>query len=184
MQNYHAGFYRLIGSFPVIELTTLAYLTDPQGNLLLTQADDDGYWRLPGGPMRPEEDLLSCLQRTILDQTGMLIDAAYLIRVFSDPAQRYIETNGAHISPVYAVYSAAAMRGRLERVEGSRRKFCFFSAENIPLERVFPPMLPAVRFFIQSFSDGIPQRPTDSEAYFRYERSGAESENEDDFGIP
>ena len=182
MQNYHAGFHRLVGSFPIIELATLAYLTDPQGNLLMTQVDGDGYWRLPGGPMRPEEDMLNCLQRTILDQTGLMIDAAYLIRVFSDPAQRYIETDDAHVFPVYAVFSAAAMRGRLERVEGGGREFRFFSAENIPSDRVFPPMVPAVRFFIQSFADGIPQRPTDAEAYFRYERSEDLPADEDDFG--
>lgn len=165
-------FHRLVGSYPIIELATLAYLTDPQGNLLMTQIEDDGYWRLPGGAMLTEEDLMNALQRTVLTQTGVLIESAFLIRIFSDVGQRYIESDDAHIFPVYAVFSAEALSGKLERVEGSKRKFCFFASENIPLDRVFPPMLPAVRFFMKHFSDGLPARFVDTETFIRYERSG------------
>ena len=87
MALYREIFHRVVGSFPMVEFWTLAYLTDPQGNLLMTQGENDGYWRLPGGPIRPEEDMMNCLQRTVLDQTGVLIEAGYLIRVFSDASQ-------------------------------------------------------------------------------------------------
>ncbi len=182
MALYREIFHRVVGSFPMVEFWTLAYLTDPQGNLLMTQGENDGYWRLPGGPIRPEEDMMNCLQRTVLDQTGVLIEAGYLIRVFSDASQRYIETDDARVYPIYAVFSAASTRGRLERIEGSRRRFRFFSAENIPGDRVFPPMLPAVRFFSDCFSDGIPLRLVDVDAYIRYERPG-EPGREDDFEL-
>ena len=43
-------------------------------------------------------------------------------------------------------------------------------------------MLPAVRFFSESFADGIPLRLVDVDAYIRYERSG-EPEREDDFEL-
>lgn len=172
MPRYKDLLYRVVGSFPVTEVVTVAFLTDRQGNLLLTRESSDSYWRLPGDSQELEEDLFSCLQRTVLFQTGILIDAANLIRVFSDVSQRYVDRNNAHIFPIYHAFIATEMRGKLEGAEGSTRKFRFFSAANIPFDRVFPPMMPALRFFVENFGDGIPVQLMDWEQYVRYERSG------------
>ena len=49
MTNYQKDLHDAAPGLTLVEVSPLALLTDPQGNLLLLRDKDDIYWHLPGG---------------------------------------------------------------------------------------------------------------------------------------
>ena len=67
MIDYRKNLHDVARGFPLIEISPVALLTDPQGNLLLVRDHDDVYWHLLGGWLGPDETIRECLQRAVLN---------------------------------------------------------------------------------------------------------------------
>lgn len=165
MKNYRKELHDAVNGFPVIEICTLVYLTDPQGNLILQRAKDDIYWKLPGGFLTPEESVKKCLQRNILDNYGILIERCSLLKVFSGPGQSFISDDSARICPLYMTFFPTRIRGSLRTQPADGSEIRFFASWNIPTEKIFPPMRNAVQYFIDTFPGGAPVDSFDLERY-------------------
>ncbi|MHC1773322.1 MAG: NUDIX domain-containing protein [Flexilinea sp.] len=165
MDEYCKNFHRIAGSFPIVEFSALIYLTDPQGNLLLVQDNDDLYWRLPGGMIRPDEKVVECLRRTVFNQIGVYIENAVFLNIFSGRNQNYISIDGANITPVYAAYLPTKVRGVLKRAAETDSEIRFFATWNVHPEKIFPPMVDTVRFFLENFPGGVPLKPLDLDRF-------------------
>ncbi len=165
MQDYLKDLHRITGSFPIVELSALTYLTDPQGNLLLTQDPADGYWRLPGGGIHPGEKVVECLRRTVFNQIGIYVETVIFLNLFSGKEQNYIDADGARITPIYAVCLPTKIRGVLRKNSDSGAEIRFFATWNVPIGKVFPPMLGAVQFFLDNFPGGVPLKPFDIDRF-------------------
>ena len=156
MSGYRSQLHRIAGSFPLVEFSTLIYLTDPQGNLLLLRSSENEPWQLPGGVMQPNEGVFECLQRTVLKMTNVFVENGSLIQLFSSGEMNYIAEDSTNITPVYAVYIPTNVHGSLRPNPDSPYEFRFFASWNIPTDRVFPPELSAVKYYQDRFPDGIP----------------------------
>ncbi len=169
MNEYDLHFYRIASSYPVVQCFALAFLTDPQGNLLLLREKGQSYWQLPGGSLHPEETLFQSLQRNLVNQTGVFVESSTLIRVFSGEGTSYFAAGSANVSPLYAIFIPTSVRGVLRCGTEKTTEFRFFASWNIPVRSVFPPMLPCMRFYQDHFPDGIPLQPLDHERLTKYE---------------
>ncbi len=163
MDDYYHNFHKIIGSFPVVEFSALLCLTDPQGNLLLIRDERETYWKLPGGEILPGESLIDCLRRTVFDKTGIYLESAVLLKLFTGKNLSFISDENANISPVVAMFLPKKVRGTLKR--NLEREMRFFATWNIPEGKIYPPMKASVQFFIENFPGGIPLKPFDFDGF-------------------
>ena len=104
MIDYRKNLHDVARGFPLIEISPVALLTDPQGNLLLVRDHDDVYWHLLGGWLGPDETIRECLQRAVLNNCSILLESCSLLKVFSGPDLNYLTEDSAHVSPVYMLF--------------------------------------------------------------------------------
>jgi ADP-ribose pyrophosphatase YjhB (NUDIX family) len=58
----------------------------PDGRIVLVQRRDNGKWSLPGGMVDWGENILSCVERELAEETGLhLLNISRLVGVYSDP---------------------------------------------------------------------------------------------------
>lgn len=138
---------------PQIEVHALAMITDPQGNLLLAKLSESPYWFFPGGTLKPGESIKSCLQRGILDPYAILLESVALVHVFSGEELCYTDDSGLRVSPVYMLFSPTKIRGSLNVLPLDGSELRFFAPWNIQMAQIFPPMRPAVRFFVDTYAN-------------------------------
>ena len=85
MIDYQKNLHDSAPGLPLVEISPLALLTDPQGNLLLVRGQDEIYWHLLGGWLSPDETIRECLQRSVLNNCSILLESCSLLKVFSGP---------------------------------------------------------------------------------------------------
>ncbi|WP_199516383.1 NUDIX domain-containing protein [Nucisporomicrobium flavum] len=62
-----------------------ALVVDDQGRVLLQRRADSGNWALPGGTMDIGETLSECVVREVKEETGLEIEIAGLLGIYTDP---------------------------------------------------------------------------------------------------
>ncbi len=68
------------------QLSVMAWIEDPYGNLLLVKQDRGRKaWSFPGGKVGPRESLLDALRREVKEELNLTVDAAMLIDLFDRP---------------------------------------------------------------------------------------------------
>ena len=152
MIDYRKNLHDAAPGISLVEISALALLTDPQGNLLLVRDKDDVYWHLLGGWLSPDETIRECLQRSVLKNCSILLESCSLLKVFSGSDLNYFSEDSAHISPVYMLFFPKRIRGSLRTKPQDDSEIRFFAPWNIPMDRVFPPMRRVIRYFIDNYS--------------------------------
>ena len=89
MIDYRKNLHDAAPGMALVEISALALLTDPQGNLLLVRDKDDVYWHLLGGWLGPDETIRECLQRSVLKNCSILLESCSLLKVFSGSDLNY-----------------------------------------------------------------------------------------------
>ncbi|WP_328422776.1 NUDIX domain-containing protein [Micromonospora sp. NBC_00389] len=69
-----------------IVVAVSVFVTDQQGLLLLVKRDDNGVWSLPGGGQEIGEYVAETAVRATLAATGVLVEVAGVVGVYSDPS--------------------------------------------------------------------------------------------------
>ena len=152
MIDYRKNLHDAAPGMALVEISALALLTAPQGNLLLVRDKDDVYWHLLGGWLGPDETIRECLQRSVLKNCSILLESCSLLKVFSGSDLNYFSEDSAHVSPVYMLFFPKRIRGSLRTKPQDGSEIRFFAPWNIPMDRVFPPMRRVIRYFIDNYS--------------------------------
>jgi ADP-ribose pyrophosphatase YjhB (NUDIX family) len=70
-------------SFQAKELSVMAWVEDPYGQVLLVkQTAGKKLWTLPGGKVRRNESLISALRREVKEETGLTVSVATPVDLF------------------------------------------------------------------------------------------------------
>ncbi|MGW3790034.1 NUDIX domain-containing protein [Micromonospora arida] len=77
-----------------IVVAVSVFVVDEQGRLLLIERSDNGLWSLPGGGQEVGEYVAETAVRETLEETGVLVEVAGVVGVYSDPAHVIEYTNG------------------------------------------------------------------------------------------
>jgi len=86
-----------IGTQKTILVFTTVILRDEGGRILLQRRADVDRWGLPGGVLEPGENILSCAQRELEEETGLTAGELSLVGVYTDPRYDSVYPSGDQV---------------------------------------------------------------------------------------
>jgi 8-oxo-dGTP pyrophosphatase MutT (NUDIX family) len=73
----------------------VCFLVELDGGVLIDRRSDDGSLALTGGALDEDETVLECLERELREETGLEIETATFLGLFSDPSRVVSYPDGA-----------------------------------------------------------------------------------------
>lgn len=93
--------------------STVAFVTDDQGRVLLIQRSDNGDWALPGGGHDLGERIADTAIRETQEETGLNIEITGVIGLYTDPGH-LIEYSDGEVRQQFSIaFRAKPIGGRL-----------------------------------------------------------------------
>jgi 8-oxo-dGTP pyrophosphatase MutT (NUDIX family) len=118
---------KLIGHDLLISPAAAACIRDPQGRiLLLRRSDGENLWGFPGGMIEPDERADEAVVRETFEETGLKVEPAALIGVYSGPEYRFAYPNGDQAQPVIIFFDCRIKGGELRPDQEESRELRFF----------------------------------------------------------
>lgn len=143
--NYTQYLRRMVGTAPVIVVTSDVGVFNSSGELLLQRRARDGTWGLIGGFTELGETVEETARREVLEETGLTVGRLELFDVFS-PAEFLTFANGDQIQLVTVAYVTDDVSGSIQRsAEGLELRYCSLTELPEPLFAPALPMLEAIK---------------------------------------
>ena len=89
---------------------------DGQGRVLLQRYPEFGWWELPGGLLEPGERLSDCLVRGLRQETGLVVEPARLVGLYTSPDFNLTYPNGDQAQQFIACFACRVSGGTLRPV--------------------------------------------------------------------
>ncbi len=103
--NYIPWLRSRVGHQKVILVRACGIVADEQGRMLLQRYPDFGWWGLPGGYLEPGERLSTCLVRGLRRETGLVIEPARLVGLYTSPDFDLTYPNGDQAQQFIACFA-------------------------------------------------------------------------------
>lgn len=107
-----------------------AVVTNEQGRILLHRRSDNSLWALPGGVMDIGESIADCVVREVKEETGLEVEPAYIVGVYSDPGHVFAYDDG-EVRQQFSVCFACRIVGGQPHPTEEAREVAFFKPEDI-----------------------------------------------------
>lgn len=114
MADYIHWLRSQIGHRKVPLVYTCAIIYNDGGEILWQQRSDFGWWGLPGGSVEIEESLTVCLEREILEETGLLVEIKRLLGIYSSPDFDICYPNGDEAQQVTFTFVCRLSGGEMQ----------------------------------------------------------------------
>jgi len=132
-----------IGNAPLIMVGAAVLIVNHQNELLMLLRTDNSCWGIPGGAMEPGESLEETARRETFEETGLTIQALYLLDVFSGPELFYRYPDGNQVYNVTAVYLALSVSGEMLVGKDAQSRRGYFPLDDLP-GNASPPIRPVL----------------------------------------
>ena len=133
-----------IGRTAAIKAGCAAIIFDEtQDRILLTRREDNGRWCLPGGGLEPGEDVAEGCIREVWEETGLHVEIARLIGVYSSPHIVTEYRDGNRFQFVSFCFEAKVTGGHLE-LSNETTAFGYFCRDEIAKMDVMENHLPRI----------------------------------------
>lgn len=146
--DYKLYLREMVGTKPVIMVTSDVAIFNENHELLLQLRAKDNFWGLIGGFMELGETVEGTARREVLEETGLEIGRLELLGVFSD-ADLLTYTNGDQLQLVTAAYLTDDVVGTA-RLSSEGLELRYFPLDALP-EALFAPNLPILEVLKQRF---------------------------------
>ena len=113
ISDYVARLRACVGQDLLALPAAAACIRDEEGRILLLRRSD-GLWSVPGGGLDPGERLDQAVVREVREETGLEVEPAALIGVYSDPAYTFTYPNGDRVQPITAFFECRVVGGTLQ----------------------------------------------------------------------
>lgn len=114
MTGYIARLRDSVGHDPLLVVSASACLRDGGGRiLLLRRCDGNNLWGFPGGAMELGEGIRSTVVREVREETGLEVEPAAMIGVYSNPEYGFAYPNGDLVQPVTLFFDCRVVGGSL-----------------------------------------------------------------------
>jgi 8-oxo-dGTP pyrophosphatase MutT (NUDIX family) len=114
MSAYFRRLRDCVGHDLLMSPAAAACIRDPQDRiLLLRRSDGENVWSFPGGAIEPGEPAGRAVVREALEETGLHIEPAGLIGVYTDPDYIFAYPNGDRVQPIVIFLECRITGGKL-----------------------------------------------------------------------
>jgi len=158
-----AGYIQWLRQLAGPHLLPLAYATalirDEAGRILFQRRADFGsaWWGLPGGLLEPRETPVACLQREVVEETGLHVEPVRFVGVYSSPRYNVTYPNGDQVQQITTCHECRMVGGELRPDADEILGLEFFAPEAMP---------PLPVWYADMVADAIQGRHTQVPPYF------------------
>jgi 8-oxo-dGTP pyrophosphatase MutT (NUDIX family) len=110
--------------------------------VLLTRRMDNGTWCVPGGYMEPGESLTEACIREVWEETGLQVEVARLVSIYTHPHRILAYPDGNQLQLVVLHFEAIPIGGTLTTLTNETTAAAYFAPSEIealemsPLDRI------------------------------------------------
>ncbi|GCE27705.1 putative MutT/NUDIX-like protein [Dictyobacter alpinus] len=120
-----------------VKPATSAIVTNSKGEILLQRRVDNQQWGLPGGTMEPGESIVQCLIREVKEETGLDVQPAYLIGLYSDPAHVIAYTDG-EVRQQFSMCFYCILQGGTLKASAESTQIGFYAVQTLDALNIPP----------------------------------------------
>jgi ADP-ribose pyrophosphatase YjhB (NUDIX family) len=132
-ESYLGRLRKFVGKQKLIITATRAVIFDEEGRLLLIRRRDNRRWAMPAGAMELDESIYDCLVREVREESGLMVQAATLFAIWSDPAKMSIITEyGDPYQLVNFIFRVDSWSGELVTETDETIDAGFFPLDGLP----------------------------------------------------
>ncbi len=117
---------------PLVLPHSVVVLFNEQGEILLEERSDDGYFDFPGGSIDLKESAEDAARRELLEETGIVADELELFKVYSGEITHYVYFNGDEIYGVDLVYLCHKYHGEMNPQLSEVKRLKFYKIDEVP----------------------------------------------------
>lgn len=153
----HDGSYvwqlrQKVGHQKLIVPGVCAIITDDQGRVLLEHRRDFNVWGLPAGSCELGESVFQTLQREVGEETGLQVQEAKLMGLYTDPRLDVTYPNGDQIQLFAATFHVTRWSGHLAHDATESYGARWWPLNDLP--QVHPDTAERLRDFL-AWTDGV-----------------------------
>jgi 8-oxo-dGTP pyrophosphatase MutT (NUDIX family) len=127
MSGYILRLRERVGNDLLLSPAAAACVRDPQGRiLLLRRGDGENLWGFPGGMIEPDERADEAVVRETFEETGLKVEPAALIGVYTGPEYRFAYPNGDQSQPLVIFFECRVTGGELRPDHEESTELRFF----------------------------------------------------------
>ena len=150
MSGYISEIRKLVGHRTIIQCAASIICVDPKDRILLGKRTDNHLWGYSGGSIEIDESVEDCARRELAEEMGLIADELEFFCINSGPETHYIYPNGDEVSNVEIIFLCRRYHGELLSRSEEMEEIRYFSAEEIDLNMISPPIRKVVEKYIES----------------------------------
>lgn len=131
-RSYTGGLRQLVGDRTLIVPGPRAVIENEAGEILFVRRSDDGRWVMPAGQIELGESIHDALVREVREETGLLVEAATPIALYTEDRFSFVNAYGASHQMFAVVFHVTRFSGELitstDETTGAR----FFRRDALP----------------------------------------------------
>ncbi len=131
-ESYLGKLRQLIGKQKVFAIGVRAIVQNQEGHVLLVQRSDNGRWVMPGRSIELEESLNECIKREVFEESGLIVESAQAIAIYSAPRYSFVTAYGDPYQMFSTVFIIEKWSGELQKQTDETVDAGFFPLDNLP----------------------------------------------------
>lgn len=132
MEDYLKELRKRTKHMPLLIPHSIVVLFNKEGQVLLEERADDGYFDFPGGGIDLKEEADKAAYRELLEETGLVAEELKLFKVYSGEITHYVYFNGDEIYGIDLVYICHKYHGELKPQLEEVKSLKFYSLKDMP----------------------------------------------------
>ena len=132
MSDYLKDLREKVGHMPLVIPHSVVILFNDQGEILLEERSDDGYFDFPGGGIDLKESGIDAAKRELYEETGLTAEELRLFNVYTGEITKYVYFNGDIIYGVDLVYLCDRYTGSLIPQKEEVKSLRFYHINEMP----------------------------------------------------
>lgn len=134
-ESYHGLLRKHLGNQRIILPAVRAVIPDADGRILFVKRSDNGLWVMPAGSQELDESILDALHREVREESGLEVEAAELIAVYSEPRFHFTNSYGGEHQMLAFVFLVSQWSGTLQQETDETVAAQFFPLDALPANR-------------------------------------------------
>jgi 8-oxo-dGTP pyrophosphatase MutT (NUDIX family) len=131
-QSYHGLLRQHLGKQKVIVPAARAVIQNDTSAVLFVRRSDNHEWGMPAGAIELGESIYDCMAREVWEETGLRVESAVLIAIYSGPRYDFTNSYGGEHQMLAFVFRVDAWSGQLLSTTDETVDARFFPLDALP----------------------------------------------------